>query len=92
MKAQNLHLQYQPKEDRVLLVNHGTEPMTAYDCHEEFLYCVAVWGLRGAFKKGYQNFLERLAKRLGFRAIVGRNVREIVTKQGTLRVTVEHLS
>lgn len=90
MKIKNLHLQFQPKDDRAMLVDHGQEPKLAWDCHEEFLYCVAVWGLRGSIKAPKRNILERLLNKCGLRMVQASQVREIVTKQGTLRVTVEH--
>lgn len=90
MKAENLHLQYKPDADRVLLVNHGSTPMAAFDCHEEFLYCVAAWGLRSSVKPRKLNAVERLFKYFGIRVVQASGVREIATKSGTLRVTVEH--
>lgn len=93
MKAKNLHLQYSEKDDRVLLVDHGNKPLLAYDVHAEFMYCIAAW----AFGKSLRavdrstNVIDRGLRKLGVHITHSKETREIATKNGTFRVTVEHL-
>ncbi len=93
MKAKNLHLQYSEKEDRVLLVGHGNKPLLAYDVNAEFMYCIAAW----AFGKSLRavdrgtNIIDRGLRKIGVRLTDSKVTREIATKNGTFRVTVEHL-
>lgn len=93
MKAKNLHLQYSEKDDRVLLVDHGNQPLLAYDVHAEFLYCVAAWGFAKSVRSvvAPKNIIDKVLRKIGIRLIDSKETREITTKRGTFRVTVEHL-
>lgn len=92
MKAKNLHLQFHPEKDRAMLVDHGHQPLLAYDVHNEFMFCVASWGLRGATRPRELNIVEKLLRKLGIRVAQASAVRTIETKSGTFRVRVEHLT
>lgn len=92
MKAKNLHLQFHAEKDVAMLVDHGHQPLLAYDVHDEFLYCVASWGLRGHTRPRKLNIVERALRKLGFRVAQASAVRSIETKSGTFRVRVEHLT
>ena len=92
MKAKNLHLQFHVEKDRAMLVDHGQQPLLAYDVHDEFLFCVASWGLRGCTRTPKPNLVECLLRKLGIRVVQASAVRTIATKSGTFRVRVEHLT
>ena len=92
MKPKNTHLQYHPGDDRVMLVDHTRKPFVAFDLHEEFLFCVGAWGLRGNHRGRKLNIVEKALKALGFRVAQARATRVVESASGTLRVTVEHLT
>lgn len=92
MKSKNLHLQFSLSRDTVFLVDHGAEPMRAYDLHDEFVFCVVSWVLRDERKPRKLNLLERLLQRFGWPVCTARNTRIVVGREGAIRVTVEHLS
>lgn len=92
MKAKNTHLQYHGVDDRVMLVDHTNKPFVAWDLHEEFLFCVAAWGLRGNHRGRKFNIVERALKAVGIRVAQAKATRLVEAPQGTLRVTVEHLT
>ena len=91
MRGERCHLNYQPKDDKIYLVDHGAKPMTAVDMTEESLFVLCAWVLRAVPKGRRPNIFERVAKRLGFRVTQAAQTRTITTGQGTLVITVEHL-
>jgi hypothetical protein len=96
LKPQNTHLQYDARHDAVMLVDHtrrqGTESVhLAWDLTPEFLYCVGAWGLRGAGRRKL-NAVERVLRWFGFHVAKAKATRTIEGRDGSIRVTVEHLT
>lgn len=93
MKAKNLHLQYKPDIDAVMMVDHGAAPKLAFDVHREFLFCVTAWAFGGTVREALRppNGVARLLRKLRLWVPPETAVREIDTKEGKIRVTVEVL-